>query len=216
MEVSLTIDEEARRTVMSARPEHYDGYPVFDSVLVSGSPFNVHPDRAAVALALIFSQTVAGSLKLPYGCSPHVASALRTFFEPVDVHILSIDFEPSRMPAGDPDTTLHLLAEGVNDHVTGDWGRSGIVCRVRAEGAGFFAAAHELSVVTNAALIPTPYDPPLVRILPALGVALLFAEDVFAGTVALPGLDAAAESDPEEWVRLSRVLDAASLRLVTE
>ena len=211
MDISLQLDAEHQRTVLTAQPGRYDGYPLFPSLHVSARPFTVHPDREALAAGLTFHHSVAGSLKLGRGCSPQLGSALRAFFAPIDVHVLSLDFEPSRIVGGT--TTLHLLAEGVNEEAAPHAHGNDVTFKVSREGAGSVATAREMGVVSNAALLPFAEEPPLRRIMPALGVAVLFAEDLFAGNIAFPGLEGLAGSS--DWARLSTLLDAAGLKLVT-
>jgi len=211
VDVTIELDASRRGTTVRAEAGQYDGHPLFPSVTVSGAPFSLHPDREAVAAGLIFHESVAGALTLGRGCSPLMASALRKFFEPIDLHVLSIDFEPSRINMGD--STLHVVVEGVNERSSPRTDGNDVVFVVKKEGAGMLATSREVGVVSNAVLVPAPGDVPIKRMLPALGVAVLFAEDLFVSRVSLPGLEDAVFT--EHWRRLGSLLDAAGLKLVT-
>ena len=114
VQLELKRDPYRLRSSVVATPGDYDAHPLFSNVQISAIPQTVHPDRAAVAAALLFSPSVAGSFAMEPGCSPLASSAIREWFAPSDVHVLTVDFQPSRITAGD--TTLNVMAEGVNDH----------------------------------------------------------------------------------------------------
>jgi hypothetical protein len=199
-------DRDRMRCALVATPGEYDGLPLLTHVDVSALPLTVHPDRAAIAAALLFRSSVAGAFAMPPGCSPVVASAIRAWFAPVDVQVMSVEFKPSRITGGD--ATLHVLAEGINDGAVTRTSENDVIVRVLREGAGFVATRRELSLVSNGALLAGRALDPLERALPAVAVALLFAEDLFAHRIALPGIGAGSLQE-----RLRALLDAAALAL---
>jgi len=212
MDITLTLDDHRHRVTVTAEPGEYDGRVLFPSIHISALPLSLHADRAAVAASLLFHDRIAGALRFDKNCSPQVASALRNFFAPVDVHVLSVDFAPSRTGGGEG--TLFVVAEGVNDGVLVAPDGNDVLFRVVKEGAGFLATRNSFTVVSNAAVTPSSKQPPLARILPSLGVAVLFAEDLFAGRIIMPGVDGV--SDASSWARLRMLLDAAGLQLLPD
>ena len=93
------------------------------------------------------------------------------------------------------DTTPNVIAEGVNDHERPPRRRH-MQFRVLREGAGFIATPE------SSRWCPTrsragPGDSDLERMLPAVGVAVLFAEDLFARSISLPGIGSS--EGPELW-----------------
>jgi hypothetical protein len=211
MNVLVERDEYRHRTVITADPGQYDGRPLFPAIRVSGMPLKVHPDREAVAAGLILRHSIAGSLNLERGCSPQVGSALRRFFAPEDLHVLSIDFEPSRIGTGD--ATLHVVADDVNDDPALVVRGNDVMFRVLKEGAGFLATRHEYHVVSNAQLISDPKESPFEQVMPALGIAVLFAEDLFASKICLPRVNHDVQPELSNAVRT--LLDAVGLKLLT-
>jgi hypothetical protein len=207
MDFELVRDTNRHTCALLARTGAYDGRPRIPEVGLSALPFTVHPDRAAVAAALLHRRSVAGAFSIDPGCSPVVASAIRSWFAPVDVQVLAVEFTPSRIPGGK--ATLHVLAEGVNDGATTAPGGHDVIVRVLREGVGSVVTPGELSFVSNAALLAPHAGTAWERALPAVAVALLFAEDLFADRIAVPGI----ADDPALWPRVRTLLDAAGLAL---
>ena len=82
------------------------------------------------------------------------------------------------------------------------------------EGAGFIATPDEFTLVSNALLVPDTAVSDLERILPAVGIAVLFGEDFFARSMTLPGIRI--EQAPELWGKLRSLLDPVGLWLAVE
>lgn len=211
MQLELKTDPHRLRSVLRAEPGEYDGLPLFPAIQIAATPINVHPDRAAVAAALLFRHSIAGVFAMQPGCSPLACAAIRSWFAPTDVQVLTVDLTPSRIVSGS--AQLHVLAQGVNDGAETSAGGNDVRFRVLSEGASFLATPSEFAVVSNAGLVPDPGDSPLARAIPAVGVAVLFAEDLFANRITLPGIDLETEADRDLSGRLRALLESAALGL---
>lgn len=211
MDVELTLDVERNETLIIGTPGHYDAQPLFSHLSVSSVPVNLHPDRVAVASALLFLNEASGVLQLDRACSPYVAKALREFFVPVEVNIAPVTLEPRNIALGDE--TLYLLAQDVNDSAPSPAPVGGTSFSVFNNGVGALVSSGVFTVVSNAGLMVDPHASVLRRVIPALAIAVLFAEDFSAGAIFLPGVN---ESQDEPLMsRLVSVVDACGLRLLS-
>jgi hypothetical protein len=210
LKCSLRMDPFRLRTTIAAEPGEYDGYPMVREARVSGMPLSVSPDRAAIGAVLCFSASISGSFAMDRGCSPQVSNAIRRWFDPADLHVMNIDFEPAARIEGD--VVIRILAEGANDTASRAEGAPGEpVIHVAREGTGCLATADHLAVVSNAWLLAAPTGTLLERMIPAVGIAVLFAEDLLAGTIAIPGVSA--DRSQPLWSKLETLLDATGLSL---
>jgi hypothetical protein len=210
MKFSLSTDPTRHSTTIVAEPAEYDAWPLLPTIDVSAMPYRIHPDRAAVACSLIFHGSVSGSFAITPPCSPHVASALRAWFAPVDIHVMDIEFVPGMLAAGD--ATMHVSADLMTALPSStDVDAHDVMFHVLPEGAGFLASRAGLWVISNALLLARDNESPLKRLLPALGLAILFAEDFLANAVALTDVDLA--HDPETAQKLRALLDATGIQL---
>jgi hypothetical protein len=185
-------------------------------VMVSTVPWSVHPDRLAAACCLLFNESAA-SFQLPgEGCAPHVAAAIEAFFEPTMVNVYPINYNPSRIVGGEVELNLAVDAMGLAPLEMTTSGEH-VLLRLTEESIGMMATSSELWVTTNAALLSTDSVSHLRRLLPALGIALLYCEDFFVGNLILP--ESMVNSDTESKVengleeKLRRLLDSIGLRL---
>jgi hypothetical protein len=179
-----------------------------DVVTIEAMPWSQHPDRAAVAYCLMYSSSVAGGFQLgEAGCSPHVADAIAAFFAPTNVRVFPISFTPSRIVGGDTVLEIDLQGGGANKP-----GPGGALISFVHGGVGSIATMEGLVVATNAGLLANESGSALERILPLLGVAVLFCEDLFVGAIRLPCSLVSGE-DAKLLERLRQLLDAVGLRI---
>lgn len=211
MNCSMRTDPYRLRTTIAAEPGEYDGFSMVKEVRVSGMPLSVSPDRAAIASVLCFSNSISGSFAMDRGCSPQVGNAIRRWFDPADMHVMNIDFEPVARIEGN--VVVKVIAEGANDRLPDEDETSGdeSVLHIAKEGTGCSATAQRLDLASNAWLLTASNGTLLERMVPAVGVAVLFAEDLLAGTISVPGVSA--EQMEPLWSRLEALLDATGLRL---
>jgi hypothetical protein len=213
MDCAISTDPLRLRASITAVPGEYDATPTLNEVCVSAMPLVVSPDRAAVAAVLCFANFIAGSFAMARGCSPQVSNAIRRWFAPADMHVLNVDFEPTAHKDGD--AAVHVVAEGINTR--GDEARltggNDVVFRIVNEGTGSVATRHEIGLASNAWLLADPSGSTVERILPGVGIAVMFAEDLFANAISIPGADL--EVEAALWTKLQSLLDSTGLGLVT-
>jgi len=211
MEFNITQDAAEGTLKLVALPGDYDAIPVVSEVDISAVPLNQHPDRLAVALCLLFGNSISGVFKMPgNGCSPHVASAIQRFLEPVAVHVFPVNTVPQRNAVGERDGQLDV---GVT---ASRGGAEKCACAIRIGNmdqlVGSMASSDEISVSSNAGML-TIGEPSLLRkALPKIGVAVLFCEDLMIGRVLLPK-EMVQQAGGEEAERLRRLLDSCALCL---
>ena len=209
--MKFTIQQRDAGMALHAEPGLYDAVPLTAEVWVDAIPWVQHPDRTAVALCLIFYASSAGTFELPgVGCSSQVASAIEGFFEPTECRVFPINLEPSRIVGGEVSLNLSFCSKTEKRRVQKPAGREVVEMRLMGEGVGGFASGSEFTVATNALLAASNEDRPMHRLLPGLGVAVLFCEDLFVEEVRLP-FDA--NEDPELARRLQVLLDSVGLRI---
>lgn len=198
-----------------AVPGEYDAVPLMDTITVDAVPWTRHPDRMAVALCLIFGDSISGAFEISApGCSPPVAAAIENFFSPTFCKVFPVNLVPSRIVLGD--TRINMLAEAstLPSELTGKLRPESmevIDVRMGQEGIGAFANGSEFTIATNAMLAADGKGGALGRILPALGVATAFAEDLLAGSIAVPIREPVDNRDGE---RIGRLLDSVGLEVV--
>lgn len=90
----------------------YDGVPPVSSFFIEHQVRHVHPDRLAIAAALLLKPYICGPLTLPKPCSPEIAKGLEAFLAPLDVKIMSVEYAPFAKPAG---ARTALLAPPASD-----------------------------------------------------------------------------------------------------
>ena len=194
-----------------AVPGEYDALPLLDSIRVDATTWTMHPDRAAAALCLLFHDSVSGGFHLPEpGCSPQTATAIANFFRPTACNVFPVNYVPSRIIGGEVDMAIIASEVGLSRV-----GGQGVSIRLEGDGIGAMASWEGLSISTNALLACREDATPLRAALPAIGVALLFCEDLFVGRINLPrsliAVDDRAEHELAEKIR--QLLDSVGLRL---
>lgn len=202
-------DSGGRSISLTATPGEYDAIPTIGAARIDAVPLNLHPDRAAVAYCLLYAGSVSGNFELPdNGCSPNVAAAISSFFEPGSIHVFPVNLTPSRITIGDAEVEVDM-------HGTGDARKrmpGRIFLSVVDEGVGGLATMEGMVVSSNASLLADASGTPLERALPILGVTTLFCEDLLCGSIVLP--ESLLSAMDRTLVRkIRRLLDSVGLRI---
>lgn len=215
MKFRIANQDEDSAVVLYSEPGAYDAVPVLQEVVIDAVPWRQHPDRMAVALCLIYGASTAGVFELPMpGCSEQVASAIEDFLSPTACTVFPVNLIPSRIVRGN--VVLDLFwgeSEGISLGSRTVVSRDGrTTMRILDQSVGSFASEREFTVATNALLINARGEPnQLSTALPALGIAVLFGEDLFIDQICVPNVD---PNTPDEMKRkVGRLLDAVGLRL---
>lgn len=210
--MQLRIEQhEAGHLTAEAVPGEYDAVPLLDCIRVDATAWTLHPDRAAAALCLLFHDSVSGGFHLPEpGCSPQTAAAIGNFFLPTACNVFPVNYVPSRIVGGEVEVSI--IAGEVGLSRVGD---QGVSIRLEGDGVGAMASWDGLSVSTNALLARSEGATRLRSALPAIGIGLLFCEDLFAGRINLPRSLVATDDRAEHELaeKLRRLLDSVGLRL---
>ena len=205
---------EAKYFSLGALPGPYDAVPLLGDIRVDATSQALHPDRAAAALCLLFHDSVSGGFELDEpGCSPHTAAAIEGFFRPTNCNVFPVDYKPSRVVVGDAELSIVAPGAGLPDIKLDE--PTGVCIRLEGEVVGMIASWDGITVSTNAMLMRRENASRLQAVLPAVGIALLFCEDLLVGRINLPrsliAVDARSEHELAEKVR--RLLDSVGLRL---
>jgi hypothetical protein len=203
-----------REFVIEAKTGEYDACPLISEVSIGAVPKTMHPDRVAVALCLMFNHAVSGTFSVPVpGCSPNVARAIEDFLAPVQVSVFPVNCAPSKTITGMEELVISCPGMGIEP----DAGDSDFVLEIYGSDAlvGMSASATRCSLQTNALLLAIQSRSALQRILPVLGVAMLFCEDLLIGKIRIPVPFGRFESGLEEELaeRLHRLLDSTGMKL---
>lgn len=215
MKFSAGWGESGGGLALRATASEYDAIPLIGEIKVNAVPWTRHPDRVAVALCLMFGDDSAGAFEVPDpGCSPHVAAAIEDFLAPSVCKVFPINLTPSRIVHGE--TQLNLYAGGsLDSSFSSTVGRRDgcevINLRLSNEGVGAFMDGTEFIVSTNAILANADDSRPLYGLLPALGVAVLFCEDLYAGSISARLPVQGADRISEKVVSL---LDSVGIKVV--
>jgi len=105
---ACSLAAEGRYTHVTCEPGEYDGCPSLPFLKIASRLRFLHPDRLAVACALMFSKWVSGSFGIEKGICPATAAALGRFFEPGRPLFEHVSLMPAAIPIGDRDAVLML------------------------------------------------------------------------------------------------------------
>jgi len=167
---ACTLAAEGRYTHVTCEPGEYDGFPPLPFLRIASRIRFLHPDRLAVACALLFSRYVSGSFGTEKSIGPATAAALRRYFEPGRPFFEGVSLVPAAIPSGDRDGVL-IVGPQAGDHVAGNAVRIGF-----ADDQAFssWLTPAELRFASNAQLFTqTPAD----RTSALIALTTLFAED---------------------------------------
>ena len=112
MKINLLMSELDYRTVIEIVSGPYDAIAPIDYLFIENRIRDVHPDRLAIACALLMGRFMSGDVELPKLCSPEVAQGLESFFAPLNVKILGADYKPFTKPVGERTALLVLPSAG--------------------------------------------------------------------------------------------------------
>lgn len=201
------------RSGLVATPEKGDTTPVFAELWVDQVIETVHPDRLAIAAALLFHRSVAGDFRVSDPVSVEVARAIEALDPQGRLRVDAVHTRPQTLPA---DTTvLELGREGLHGTASNQRGvqRTFALSILRTDRySGGLLSMDGLSVASNAWLHRQSGQEELAGWLPYLAVAVLLSQDLGAGAVALP---AGVVSEPSETSQLVRALcNAGGLALL--
>jgi hypothetical protein len=105
---ACSLAAEGRYTHVTCEPGEYDGHPPLPFLKIGSRLRFLHPDRLAVACALMFSKWVSGSFGIEKGIGPATAAALGRFFEPGKPLFEDVSLVPAAIPIGDRDAVLRV------------------------------------------------------------------------------------------------------------
>lgn len=195
----------------NASTDDYDGEPTFKSYWFDSAPKSLHADREAVAAFLVFGSFMGGLVTLPHKFSPAVDSAMRGLAGPVPVVFAPVEYYPKALPAGVRKLDLSwsdLQQSGVS-RVSED--NSAYIRIERSDKtAGSLRTIRGLTLASNAWLHARGQSGSLSALYPYIAAAVLFAEDLDADTIRLPG---AHDTSSREWRDLAHLLSTARLGL---
>ncbi|GAA2136651.1 hypothetical protein GCM10009825_22100 [Arthrobacter humicola] len=198
-------------TGFNVTADDYDGEPRFRSFWFDAAPKNRHPDREAVAAFLVFSSAMGGLVNLPHKFSPAVDSAMRSIASPVPVVFSPIEYYPKALPGGS--RPLNLSWSGIEAASTDETTRDDTTyLRIERsdETAGSLRTLRGLTMSSNAWLHSDGRRGHVSSIRPYLAAAVLFAEDLDADSIRIPG---DYDQESQEWKDLVYLLGTARLGL---
>lgn len=191
--------------------DDYDGEPRFRSFWFDAGPKTRHPDREAVAAFLVFNSAMGGLVHMPHKFSPAVDSAMRSISHPVPVVFSPVEYYPKALPSGS--RPLNLSWSGIETAPSADMsGVDTTYLRLERsdESAGSLRTLRGLTVSSNAWLHSDGCEGSPSSIRPYLAAAVLFAEDLDADSIRVPG---DFDEESREWKDLVYLLGAARLGL---
>ena len=214
MEFTLGKTPSGRELLIEAQPGEYDAQPLLERIQIDAVPLSLHPDRLATALCLLFGRGASGSFTLPApGCAQNVALAIERFNAPTRVGVAPVNLVPNRVGLGGEVLRLACPELGLPETP----GSEGMLLSVQGPGKliGMMATLRSLTVGTNALVLGAPARSALERILPALGIAVLFCEDLQASSILLPRSIAGGGdgNDASLLESVRQLLDASGLKI---
>lgn len=177
----------------------YDAFPPAAEFTADHAPHVIHPDRRAVALALLFSPWAGDEMTFPGRIGPNTAHEIRKFTENASSSIGPIEYYPKGLPIGAFSGTVANQLDGLADVK-----KHAIYDLPNHEFNGALRTMKSLAIGTNSFMFKRHES----DIVPALGVGVLFAEDL--------GLDEfviSADLKEEQLTSLRRLLSAVRLGL---
>jgi hypothetical protein len=212
MKLWTELGVEGVRTVFCCETEDYDGFPPLTRVSFRSRLRTLNRDREAVGLSLLFYPYISGSIAPKNGCSPSVASAIETFFEPRRVFVNGIDWTPKGIPTNsrtavlsdESTATVECMSTTPHD----------VLFRLADDQSfGSNLSLREISISSNVKLLFS--RPGTVSILPLLGLLILSAEDYSIGRVVLPATKTEGSNPWYDLERLRLVCSAINIEIVT-
>ncbi|WP_148236484.1 hypothetical protein [Intrasporangium calvum] len=197
-----------------AIPERFDSRPLFDELWLDYTLDNVMPDRLAVAAALTFRQGLTKSFKVPDPIFTVTASAIEDLASSRDLRVNQV--VPGELSRSRGNAVLVVNVDNPSATVVNTrGGRRHIAFNILRSDrfAGALLAMDSLSLASNAWLHQRHPSSPLEAHLPYLAVAVLTAEDLGAGAIAL--MTDVLESDRALAKKVRRLCNAVGLSLLS-
>lgn len=216
MKINLITSELDYRTVIEFESGPYDAVAPIDYLFIENRIRAAHPDRLAIACALLMGRFMSGDVELPKLCSPEVAQGLESFFSPLNVRVSGTEYKPFAKPVGERTALLTLPAVGRDAPVMAD-----LSCGVASSEAITFGLCSdqvfssslgisEVRLACNLRAFATG-DPASLD-LGVLGLCILYAEDFGISRIVFP---AAAFHRMHNFNALRRVVMATNIELAT-
>lgn len=158
----------------------YDATPPVDALLLDRAPRTLNPERQAIAAYLAFSPWVSGDFTLPQRLGPNTAAAIERDLEHVQVRPAPVEYYPKPLEVGIREVSV------VVDQM-GHRGSGAFINVLRAsEWAGSIRGLQSIAVASNAFALDAASSTDLESVRARLAVAVLFAGDLSADSLALP------------------------------
>lgn len=190
-------------------PGDYDGTPTISHFWMDTAPKIRHWDRQAIAAFLVFGSSFGGPVVMPHEFSPAVANAIKNLATPIQLDLQPIEYYPRALPVGE--RRLFLIRDTpIPDRLLNPTNQTECYLEVLPsdKASGAIRRINGLSLASNAWLHHA--SPGLESWYPYIAMACLFAEDLDAGTIVVPG---DIDTSSQKWKDLSYLLATARLGL---
>ena len=97
MQFKPNLAFEGEKTCIDWRAGPYDGHPAVPSLQIGNRLRFLHPDRFAVACALLFGSYLAGDFETNAALAPATAVAIASYFRPRTVSASKVEFKPQAL-----------------------------------------------------------------------------------------------------------------------
>lgn len=193
------------RAGIAAEPEGYDGVPWIRELWMDRAPVALHPDRVAVAAALVFGRDAVGDLEFELPVSIGVAESIKAFCRAPSLNVTPVDYEqrPFADGSGRMEVVTNSFSGSGQPHFLDD--RTLTLSVMRSDQyAGSLISSNGLLVSSNAYLHDAQTHRREGTAYGSLAVGVLFAEDL--------GLDSCSTSGVSLPFDASEMLIASGLR----
>lgn len=160
---------------IEAERSEYDALPSSSTLFFDAEPASLNPDVEAIALTLLFGRYSGGEMRFTRKVSPATAVAIQRYLQPVRVFPEPIEYAPRGLPThlGNIEVWEHTeVAPAENQFIS-----------MRSDAANGALNLHSVLAISNNSFL---FKQNVSDHLPALASALLFADDLAAGTFSVP------------------------------
>lgn len=186
MNIKYEIDSKNKKTLIKCFETNYDA-TVNSNISIMSSPRLRNDDRFAVAASLMLSDVISGELILDtdFGCSSYIATAIQSFFSPVNVIVSPQSLTPIKQPIGSY-TAYMSLDESLDCNIDRS-DKFGMSLKFVMGGAGSLYSENSAVIGVNfSSNIDNPTDE-IHSVLRHIGAALIFADDLQIAAIKLDG-----------------------------
>lgn len=211
MKINLLISDLDYRTILEVESGLYDAVAPINYLFVENRIRTVHPDRLAIASALIMGNYIAGDIELPKPCSPEVAKGIADVFTPLNVRVSSINYTPFAKPTGERTVLLEVPSTG--RHFQKVQGTSKAPLTFGICGDQVFSSSlgvNKIRLACNLRAFAT--NDPASLDMGVLGLCILYAEDYGISRIVLP---AEVSRKTRNFDALRRVALSTNIELTT-